>query len=81
MSVTPEVLFDTVLSSSIALKTTFPVVDPTRNVVPKVRIPDMEVSPTTSNFASGVVFPIPTLSFVASIDNVSVSKLNPFTPP
>ena len=68
-------------SSSITLNAALPDVAPTRKVVPKVKTPEMEVSPTTSSFASGVVFPIPIRSFVASIDNVSVSKLNPFVPP
>ena len=75
------VLFETVESSSITLNTAFPVVAPTRKLVPKVRIPEMEVSPTTSSFASGTVFPIPTRSFVASMESVSVSIDNPFTPP
>ena len=74
-------LESTVASSSITLNAALPTVLPTRNVVPKVKTPEMEVSPTTSSFASGAVFPIPILSFVASIDNVSVSIDNPFTPP
>ena len=77
----PEVLLETVESSSITLNIAFPAVFPTRKLVPNVRIPDIEVSPTTSNFASGVVSPIPTRSLVASIERVSVSIERPFVPP
>ena len=69
------------MSLSIALKAALPSAFPIRNVWPRVNEPLTVTSPSTSNFASGLVSPIPTLSFVASIENVSVSIDNPFAPP
>ena len=54
---------------------------PTASDAPTVAYVLTFKSPTTSSLAVGVVVPIPTLSFKASIDKVLVSNESPLVPP